>query len=179
MANIGNLSTIANGMPVIRAGFLLRKKQPKTPQEAAAADAFLKSLVATVVMTLVCMLGLAIAVVICLSQHEGSRVSFFRGHVAENGEIWYIDNVKYTLQADDVGLDPARLSPGDMVYLTYDETGITGGLYQLPGDGWIIGLVVSLCVACAVMIGFAIYFRRAAFTRPWREWCRENGVGRW
>lgn len=172
----------AKGLGFIRLGFWLNKKPNKTPQEKAAAKAFMKLFWGTLGITL-----LFVAVLFILTGYAMSGADLryngiyeeSRTGTLENGQVRYVKNELFYLDPKAIGL-PADLPDGTHVNLYFDENGaVIAGENADEIDAAIEGRVVLTMVAMGAMVVVLVTFAIVAwktFGKPWYLWL-QTGKG--
>ena len=170
------------GLGFIRLGFWLNKKPNKTPQEKAAAKAFVKLFWGALGITL-----LFVAVLFILTGYAMSGADLryngiyeeSRTGTLENGQVRYVKNELFYLDPKAIGL-PADLPDGTHVNLYFDENGaVIAGENADEIDAAIEGRVVLTMVAMGAMVVVLVTFAivaRKTFGKPWYLWL-QTGKG--
>lgn len=166
----------AKGGGFIRLGFWLNKKPDKTPEEKAAAKAFIKIFWITLGITLlfVAILFLLIGYMIFGTKlgYDGNYDESRTGRM-ENGQVRYVKNELYYIDPETIGL-PAGLPDGTHINLYFDENDVViAGENADEIDDSIENRVVLTVTAMGTMIVVLITFAivaRKTFGKPWYLW---------
>ena len=167
---------MAKGASVIGLGFWLNKKPNKTPAEAMAAKAFLKTFWGSLGLTLLFAVVLFILTGYMLAGeslgYQGNYDEARTGRI-ENGQIRYVKNELYYIDPERVGLS-AELPEGTHVNLYFDENGnvIAGenaDLVNQEMESRVILLLVALIGMIVALLLFALIAKKT-FGRPWYQW---------
>lgn len=166
----------AKGGGFIRLGFWLNKKPDKTPEEKAAAKAFIKIFWITLGITLlfVVILFLLIGYMISGTKlgYDGNYDESRTGRM-ENGQVRYVKNELYYINPETIGL-PAGLPDGTHINLYFDENDVViAGENADEIDDSIENRVVLTVTAMGTMIVVLITFAivaRKTFGKPWYLW---------
>ena len=166
----------AKGGGFIRLGFCLNKKPDKTPEEKAAAKAFIKIFWITLGITLLFVVVLFILTGYVMSgtklRYDGIYDESRTGRM-ENGQVRYVKNELYYIDPEAIGL-PAGLPDGTHVNLYFDENDVViAGENADVLNGIVKGRVVLTVVAMGTMIVVLITFTMIAkktFGKPWYLW---------
>lgn len=117
---VAQLLTIHNGQKAVKAGAeLMRSAQ--TPEEVAAARAYKRIMVGTVVLILVLVVGLAILMPLCLTSLELEKGDSRIGTVQADGQVRYTKNVHVFVSQEELELEHYGLQPGDRVVIYFDS----------------------------------------------------------
>ncbi len=166
----------AKGLGFIRLGFWLNKKPNKTPQEKAAAKAFVKLFWGTLGITL-----LFVAVLFILTGYAmpGADLRYngiyeeSRTGTMENGQVRYVKNELFYLDPKAIGL-PADLPDGTHVNLYFDENDTVIAAENADElDAIVDSRVILTAAAMATMVLILIIFAivtRKTFGKPWFQW---------
>ena len=161
----------------MRIGLELRAKPNKTEAEQQLADSFFKSTVLSFIVILPLGILLIIITVYCMNNFLNSSANYYEGHVAEDRTIWYIQNTKHTLNAEDIGLRTNDLIPGDTVYIIHDNNGnITSITDEMPGNNYLIFMVLAYIICCTIIIAFCFWLSRSKSTKAWNDWLKNNKI---
>ena len=166
------------GVGFIRLGFWLNKKPNQTPEEKAAAKAFLKIFWSTLGITL---LFVVIFFILTGYTMTGTKLGYdgdydeSRTGRIENGQVRYVKNELYYIDPETIGL-PAGLPDGTYVNLYFDENDVViAGENADVLNGIVKGRVVLTVVAMGTMIVVLITFAviaRKTFGKPWYQWLK-------
>lgn len=166
----------AKGGGFIRLGFWLNKKPDKTPEEKAAAKAFIKIFWITLGITLLFVVILFLLIGYMMSGtklgYDGNYDESRTGRM-ENGQVRYVKNELYYINPETIGL-PAGLPDGTHINLYYDENDVViAGENADEIDDSIENRVVLTVTAMGTMIVVLITFAivaRKTFGKPWYLW---------
>lgn len=166
----------AKGGGFIRLGFWLNKKPDKTPEEKAAAKAFIKIFWITLGITLLFVVILFLLIGYMMSGtklgYDGNYDESRTGRM-ENGQIRYVKNELYYINPETIGL-PAGLPDGTHINLYFDENDVViAGENADEIDDSIENRVVLTVTAMGTMIVVLITFAivaRKTFGKPWYLW---------
>jgi hypothetical protein len=166
----------AKGAGFIRLGFWLNKKPNKTPEEKAAAKAFLKVFSGTLGIALMFVAVLFILTGYVMSGtksgYDGDYEESRTGRM-ENGQVRYIKNELYYIDPETVGL-PAGLPDGTRINLYFDENdaviaGENADELDAIVESRVILTVAAMVTMVLILIIFAIVARKT-FGKPWYQW---------
>lgn len=122
IGTVGELGTIANGLPVILFGFALMRKKNKTEEEVLAAKSFQSFFTLTYIITGLAAIVLAVAVFVSLAGDMGVGFSSVEQYGTVKGDsVRYVQNTMKYIGIEELGLDPADLEEGDRVILFFDS----------------------------------------------------------
>ena len=125
MRNLNELALSLNleeGTRAFQLGSLLSKKQHKTAEEVQIVKSFKTVVRNAVVLTLVCVLLIAAAVVYLFSSAEMSGGDVKRyGTVIENNTVRYVQNTMQFITLKELGIDLEAVNKGDRVILFFDH----------------------------------------------------------
>lgn len=163
----------AKGGGFIRLGFWLNKKPDKTPEEKAAAKAFIKIFWITLGITLLFVVILFLLTGYMMSGtklgYDGNYDESRTGRM-ENGQVRYVKNELYYIDPETIGL-PAGLPDGTHINLYFDENDVViAGENADEIDDSIENRVVLTVTAMGTMIVVLITFAivaRKTFGKPW------------
>ena len=166
----------AKGGGFIRLGFWLNKKPDKTPEEKAAAKAFIKIFWITLGITLLFVVILFLLTGYMMSGtklgYDGNYDESRTGRM-ENGQVRYVKNELYYIDPETIGL-PAGLPDGTHINLYFDENDVViAGENADEIDDSIENRVVLTVTAMGTMIVVLITFAivaRKTFGKPWYLW---------
>ena len=166
----------AKGGGFIRLGFWLNKKPDKTPEEKAAAKAFIKIFWITLGITLLFVVILFLLIGYMMSGtklgYDGNYDESRTGRM-ENGQVRYVKNELYYINPETIGL-PAGLPDGTHINLYFDENDVViAGENADEIDDSIENRVVLTVTAMGTMIVVLITFAivaRKTFGKPWYLW---------
>lgn len=166
----------AKGGGFIRLGFWLNKKPDKTPEEKAAAKAFIKIFWITLGITLLFVVILFLLIGYMMSGtklgYDGNYDESRTGRM-ENGQVCYVKNDLYYINPETIGL-PAGLPDGTHINLYFDENDVViAGENADEIDDSIENRVVLTVTAMGTMIVVLITFAivaRKTFGKPWYLW---------
>ncbi|MBP3673413.1 MAG: hypothetical protein J6J18_06245 [Oscillospiraceae bacterium] len=163
---VAQLLTINSGRKALKTGADLMKSA-QTPEELAAARAYKRIMVGTVVLVLMLVLGLAILTPLCLTSLELEKGDHRIGTVQEDGQVRYTKNVHVFLSQEELGVQDYGLQPGDKVVVYFDTVTeeVTAGypyaLFERHTNirlgimvGYMVLMVVILVVYAAVICPF-------------------------
>lgn len=166
----------AKGLEFIRLGFWLNKKPNKTPDEKAAAKAFLKVLWGTLGITLMFVAVLFILTGYVMSGinsgYDGDHEESHAGRM-ENGQVRYVKNELYYIDPETIGL-PAGLPDGTHINLYFDKNdvviaGENADELDTIVESRLILTVAAVVTMVLVLIIFAIVARKT-FGKPWSQY---------
>lgn len=153
----------------------------QTPEEQAAARAYKRVTVGTIVIVLAFVLGLMILTPFCLTSlnlEEGpSRV----GTVQSDGQIRYTDNVHVFLSQEELEAQDYGLQPGDKVVIYFDPvtdeptSAYPYALYEHHTNtrlGILLGYVVLMVVA--ILVYAIVICRYTSFGSAWYLYCKKQ-----
>ena len=166
----------AKGGGFIRLGFWLNKKPDKTPEEKAAAKAFIKIFWITLGITLLFVVILFLLIGYMMSGtklgYDGNYDESRTGRM-ENGQVRYVKNELYYINPETIGL-PAGLPDGTHINLYFDENdvviaGENADEIDDSIENRVFLTVTAMGTMIVVLITFAIVARKT-FGKPWYLW---------
>lgn len=167
----------AKGLSFIQLGFWLNKKQNKTPDEKAAAKAFLKVFWGTLGITLMFIAVLFILTGYVMSDtksgYDGDYEESHAGRM-ENGQVRYVKNEQlYYIDPETIGL-PAGLPDGTHISLYFDKNdvviaGANADELDTIVESRLILTVAAMVTMALVLIIYAIVARKT-FGKPWFQY---------
>ncbi len=166
----------ARGAGHIRLGFWLNKKSNKTPEEKAAAKAFLKTFWGTlgIVLVFVVILFILTGYVMSGTQagYDGEYEESRTGRI-EDGQVRCVKNELYYVDPETIGL-PTGLPEGTHINLYFDENGVViagENADELTDvvESRVILTVSAMAAMVLVLIIFAVAARKT-FGKPWFQW---------
>ena len=166
----------ARGINIISLGFRLRKKPDKTPEEEAAARAFILTFAWTVALVIIMCIVLAVMTGITMSpvgtEYDGEYEESRTG-IIDDGRIRYVKNDLYYIEPQDYGL-PSDLQDGTHIAVYFDENdNVVACINQDTADAIrqqrVVALMIAMGGCVAGMVIFAI-IARATFGKPWYRW---------
>lgn len=157
LGNLARAATAARGMKTIEVGMMLKRKENKTEFERRAAKSFSRMLVWDIVSMAVMVVVVSILVVNMFAALSGDGNVFSSyikrtGHV-ENGQVWYVQNVKKYIALSELGIDRETVREGDRITLYFDSRTdeLVFGTPKEVAEG-------KMNIAGFMLIGFAIAF---------------------
>ena len=193
IGTVGELCTIANGLPIILFGFALMRKKNKTEEEERAAKSFQCFFSLTCIITGLAAIVLAVAVFVSLAGDTGAGFSSVERYGTVKGDsVRYVQNTMKYIGIEELGLDPAVLEEGDRVILFFDSRDDTligavsdkaykedwnRRLLTLLGSvsGSVLILVIwALAARCTVGREFSIFY--ALYHKRGQDavWCQDS-----
>lgn len=181
--NIAQSINAAKGIGMIRLGFWLNKKPDPTPQEKAAAKAFIRIFRGTLGLVLLFAVILFVLTGYAVSgtelQYDGPYDESRTGRV-ENGQIRYVKNELYCLDPETIGL-PEDLPDGTHINLYFDESGaVVAGENADEMDAVVKSRVILVLAAAGAMAAALVVFALAArktFGKAWYLWLQSLQKG--
>lgn len=171
----------ARGFAVLSLGFRLCKKPDKTPEEAAAAGAFLKIFWWSLGLTLLCAALLAISIggvmAAASAGYAGSYEESRTGRI-EDGKIRYVKDTLFYISPQEVGLSADGLPGGTHVTLYFDENDRVVAAENADALGEIterrvVLTVVAMGATVVILTAFALAAKKT-FGKPWYQWVQSN-----
>ncbi len=166
----------AEGISLISLGFRLIKKPDKTPEEAAAAKAFIKIYRYLFIILAVVCIAIFVATGFMMSdtgtEYDGEYAERRTGRIVD-GQIRYVKNELYYIDPQDYGL-PADIPDGTSISVYFDEYDNVVACTNMDEftairmQRVIIAMIVYVCC----IIGLVAYAMIARFTfgKPWYRW---------
>ncbi len=163
----------AGGINIITLGFKLMRKPDKTPEEEAAARAFIKTFRWTVILVVIVCIAIAVTIGFTMSdtgmEYEGEYAESRTGRM-ENGQIQYVKNELYYIDPADYGLS-SDLPDGTNISVYFNEDDqVVACTNQDEADAIrqqrVINSMIVMAVCIVGLIGFSL-IARATFGKPW------------
>ena len=117
--NVAQVLTINEGRKAMKKGKKLLSSA-ETPEEKAAARAYKRVSIGTVVLVLALVVGLAILMPICMTSLQMEDGPSRMGTVQSDGQIRYTDGVHIFLPQEELEVQDYGLQPGDDVMVYFD-----------------------------------------------------------
>lgn len=178
--NVAQVLTINEGRKAMKKGKKLLSSA-ETPEEKAAARAYKRVSIGTVVLVLALVVGLAILMPICMTSLQMEDGPSRMGTVQSDGQIRYTDGVHIFLPQEELEVQDYGLQPGDDVMVYFDpvtEEPTSAYPYALFEEhmndrisimlGYMVLMVVILLVYAIVIC------RYTPFGSAWYLYCRQQ-----
>lgn len=172
----------AKGMRVIGLGFWLNKKSEKTPEEKAAAKAFLTFFRSTlgIMLLFTAILFLLTGYTVSGAEGYGGDYKESRTGRMEDGRVRYVKNTLCYIDPETIGL-PAGLPDGTHINLYFDENDAVVAGENADELTAVVEGRVLLTVACTVTMIVALlvfaFVARKTFAKPWVQWLQKIKKG--
>lgn len=168
----------ARGLGIIALGFALCKKTNKTPQETAAAKAFLQFFFSTlgIVLAFAVLLFVLTGYAMAPSSlaFQGAYSESRTGRIVENQQIRYVKNELYYVDCQSVAPWAKDLPIGTHMNLYFDEQGEIVSVSNADAidketQHKIYYVLAGMVAMVVVLIVFSIIAKKT-FAKPWVAW---------